>query len=69
MFLEQRGKCKICNKPLHYDKRSTHIDHCHTSGKVRGLLCHLCNPMLGMAQDKIETLQSAIRYLKEHQND
>lgn len=42
------------------------IDHCHTTKKVRGLLCHQCNTALGGFKDNIETLQSAIEYLKKH---
>lgn len=40
------------------------IDHCHATGNVRGLLCMACNSMLGYAKDNIQTLSSAIQYLK-----
>lgn len=67
MFEEQSGKCKICggDNPIH--KGHLNIDHCHTSNKVRGLLCTSCNLMLGYAKDKIETLENAIKYLKENE--
>lgn len=42
----QNGRCKICNTELDNGKR-THIDHCHLTGKVRGILCHTCNTKLG----------------------
>lgn len=42
------------------------IDHCHTSGKVRGLLCSQCNTILGMAQDNPAVLQGLIAYLATH---
>ena len=41
------------------------IDHDHTTGQVRGLLCDSCNPALGGFKDNIESLQKAIDYLKE----
>lgn len=58
MFDEQQGKCKGCgineselNKPLH-------IDHNHTTGKVRCLLCGSCNRALGLVKDNIVTLEN-----------
>lgn len=43
-----------------------HVDHCHTTGKIRGLLCHQCNVLLGASKDSITTLQNAIKYLGEY---
>ena len=58
------GNCAICNNPpTAYFK--LYIDHDHTTGKVRGLLCSQCNSLLGMAKENIDTLQAAISYLKE----
>jgi len=58
-------KCKICGDV--YEKVSKHgglhIDHCHSSGKVRGLLCAKCNMLLGVSRDNVVILQSAIDYL------
>jgi hypothetical protein len=42
------------------------VDHDHETGKVRGLLCNLCNRALGFLQDKVSVLESATRYLKRH---
>jgi hypothetical protein len=42
------------------------VDHCHTSGKTRGILCGKCNLMLGKAEDNIGYLKSAIKYLEKH---
>lgn len=60
----QNFLCKICEKPLS-EGRETHIDHCHTTNKFRGILCHACNVGLGHFKDDIEILQKAIEYLSE----
>ena len=58
---QANGICKLCEL-----EKELLIDHCHESGKFRGLICRECNLMLGHAKDKIPTLQRAIDYLKEH---
>ena len=55
----QDGKCAICNLTLKLS-----VDHNHTTGKVRGLLCSSCNTVLGHARDSIVILQRAILYLE-----
>ncbi len=69
MFDEQGGVCAICGEEetaRHGNGvvRSLHIDHCHTTGQVRGLLCNKCNFALGGFKSSEEVLLSAIRYLK-----
>jgi len=70
MFEAQNGVCAICSEPETFImKGRTHslaVDHCHSTGKVRGLLCRQCNQMLGYAKDKIEILNKAIEYLKKY---
>jgi len=41
-----------------------YIDHCHVTGKIRGLLCHHCNLALGQVNDNIQKLEGLIQYLK-----
>jgi len=61
MLEEQGHECAICGtEPF---KERFKVDHCHTTGRVRGLLCNHCNLMLGHAQDNKEVLNKAIRYL------
>ena len=62
----QENKCAICKFEFHDEKQSTrpHIDHCHDSGNIRGLLCNNCNTGLGQFKDNPSLLQSAIRYLQ-----
>jgi hypothetical protein len=65
MLVEQNNMCAIC---LHtpddviYD---FHVDHCHTTGKIRGLLCRGCNHGLGNFKDNITSLRLAAQYLEE----
>jgi hypothetical protein len=59
----QKGKCAICgDEPK--TKRGLHLDHCHETGKVRGLLCHGCNVALGSFKDSKVLLEKAINYLR-----
>lgn len=66
MNVAQSGKCKICRKEEsgRVERGRLYIDHCHITGKVRGLLCHQCNAGLGMFKDNLESLAAAIEYLK-----
>ncbi len=64
MFEDQGGVCKTCGK-VNRDGRRLYIDHDHETGKVRGLLCHRCNSLLGYVKDDIDILQNMIAYLKE----
>lgn len=63
MFDSQNAQCKICKKELKVMHSKTHVDHCHTTGKVRGLLCDNCNLGLGQFKDSITFLSAAINYL------
>ncbi len=61
MFDAQGGACAIC-----YSTQSSKllaVDHCHETGKIRGLLCSKCNMMLGQVNDDSATLRSAANYL------
>lgn len=67
---EQRGVCAICQQPETITRngkpRWLAVDHCHGSGKIRGLLCGRCNPMIGYANDDVAILRAAIAYLERH---
>lgn len=64
MFNKQEGKCAICGINQNELKYALYVDHNHTTKKIRGLLCHKCNTILGYANDKMEILTQAIEYLK-----
>lgn len=59
LYKKQRGRCKICS----VEKETLCVDHNHTSGKIRGLLCRQCNAALGLFRDKKRIVQKAWRYL------
>ena len=67
MLQEQKGVCAICHKPEtsenQYGIKRLCVDHCHKSGKVRGLLCFSCNSMLGFSKDSYVILVNAVYYL------
>jgi hypothetical protein len=58
---EQDYRCKICGK--YPNKTALAVDHCHETGKVRGLLCTKCNTGLGLFCDSPELLIKAFRYI------
>jgi len=60
MLAEQGSLCAICEKVM----ESPNIDHCHETGKVRGLLCGPCNRGIGLLQDEPKLLRSAALYLE-----
>lgn len=66
MFNLQNGCCKICNAHQSELNKRLFVDHCHITGKIRGLLCHHCNSMLGYSKDRIDLLKAGIKYLKEY---
>jgi len=68
MLFAQDGKCAICKAEPPKDQHKTrlNIDHCHTTGKVRGLLCDCCNRALGLMRDNTELLEKAIQYLTKN---
>lgn len=69
MLERQNGLCAICDDPIslraedNERRRTAKVDHCHDTGKVRGLLCGKCNSGLGMFRDNTEHLDRAITYL------
>ncbi len=61
MLLSQECKCAVCSMSI--DMSSKHVDHCHTTGVVRGLLCHNCNIGIGMMRDNPDIMRNAITYI------
>lgn len=63
LFLSQGSRCAICwcDEP---GKNGWQVDHCHTNGNVRGILCHRCNMALGLLKDNPNMLRIAVGYLE-----
>ena len=67
---KQNYVCAICFNPeirvhrLTQTVTSLSVDHCHKTGKVRGLLCHSCNTALGLLKDNTDVMRLAINYLE-----
>ena len=59
--LMEQPTCEICGSTG--NAKALHIDHCHTTGKVRGVLCYKCNQAMGMLEDNIEIIDSMAAYL------
>ena len=70
---KQNGKCSICDCEETRNNRSGStarlcLDHNHTTGQVRELLCHACNQVIGHSRESIEILKNAISYLERHKH-
>jgi len=61
--LHLNGKCELCSN----DTQTLHVDHCHKTGQVRGLLCGSCNRGLGLFKDSKDVLKEAINYLSKYE--
>jgi hypothetical protein len=62
----QGNKCAICRTAFTSNTKRIQVDHDHTTGQVRDLLCYKCNTLLGQCDDSIDVLQAAISYLRRH---
>lgn len=71
MLLEQSGKCAICDTIPKLNRKGEntvkmHVDHCHKTGKVRGLLCGKCNSAIGLFEDDTNRMKNAIMYIERN---
>ena len=63
LLIKQEGCCAICGtREIDLNQRLA-VDHNHTTSQTRGLLCHKCNMFIGLANDNVWILRSAIEYL------
>lgn len=65
MLAAQNGKCAICQADKAGGKGNFHVDHCHDSKQVRGLLCHCCDLGIGYLKHSKTVLEAAVVYLAE----
>jgi hypothetical protein len=68
LLVMQAGCCAICETPM-MNNREPHVDHCHRTGAVRGLLCFACNLMIANAKESRERLLKGIEYLRIYNSD
>lgn len=64
LLKKQNYECALCNIKLEINK-STHIDHCHETNKIRGILCHSCNVGIGHFKHNSKVLQKAALYCEK----
>jgi len=64
LFLKQKGNCAICGRNQKCQRYNFSVDHNHKNGKIRGLLCTKCNFLIGHANDDINILSNAVKYLR-----
>lgn len=69
MFEDQKGVCSICFGPETTKRGYLCVDHDHTTGKVRSLLCSRCNSAIGMLKEKASVAYSAAKYLEKYVGD
>lgn len=62
MVLDSEGRCATCGRP----EKRMHLDHCHATGVVRGLICGDCNHVLGRVRDDPLVLRALADYLELH---
>jgi hypothetical protein len=63
MLNQQKCKCIICSSNI---QMGYHIDHCHKTNKVRGLLCQKCNQAIGLLKESESLFFKAAKYIREH---
>lgn len=65
MLEAQQGRCAICSLPLR-PGRATNVDHDHSTGRVRALLCTPCNTAIGFMEDDVDRIYRAAEYVAAH---
>jgi hypothetical protein len=61
LIKESAGRCQACGR-----SEKLCVDHCHLTGRLRGMLCNRCNIVLGLAKEDGQVFLSLIRYMREH---
>ena len=67
IFERQNGKCAICNKHQKELSRPLNVDHCHSTNKIRDLLCDRCNLTVGYVENC--NIDAILQYINKHRKD
>lgn len=64
-ILKEQGGCEICGKSISFEgaKVTARVDHYHSTGAIRGIICNRCNQALGMFGDNVEGIYKLLAYL------
>lgn len=65
LLAAQDGRCAICRGTESKGNGRMHVDHCHKTGQIRGILCQACNVTLGKMQESPALLRAAADYLEK----
>lgn len=65
LLINSCGRCDACGEQFINKSHSSHVDHNHVTGKVRGLLCHGCNLALGLLHEDPKKISQLLKYLEE----
>lgn len=72
MHAAQNGKCAVCGNPESYTRNGKpywlSVDHCHTTGKIRQLLCAPCNKSLGLLKEDVTRVRALADYIEKHRD-
>ena len=69
MLSDQNHCCAICGAHQSTFNKSLNVDHCHTTNKVRGLVCTNCNRAIGLIKDSRSIAQSIVNYLSRYEDN
>ena len=69
MYSDQKGKCDICKTHQIDLPKILCVDHGHTTGKVRGLLCNNCNSALGFIKENKDNILNLLIYIQKHKSE
>ena len=67
MLEKQNGVCALCFGGPDAKSKKLAVDHCHSTGKIRSLLCRGCNVGIGNLKDSPELLEKAAQYIRRHE--
>lgn len=68
LLQKQGGVCAVCKNPNNVEGRELSVDHCHSTGTIRGLLCQKCNVALGLLNEDESIIFNLLEYLQEYRD-